>query len=100
MRIRSRTMRPASRRWRTFWINTATRLVLSVPEPEFLQGDFSKLVDNQGRQILIYDPSTGHDVNGTWVRTPFAGNKIPPSKLNPIAQKILGFHPKPNQPFA
>jgi hypothetical protein len=79
---------------------TPTPLVLSVPEPEFLQGDFSKLVDNQGRPIVIYDPSTGHDVNGTWVRSPFDGNKIPPSRLNPIAQKILSFYPKPNQPFA
>src|SRR5205814_680620 len=76
---------------------TPTPLVLSVPQPEFLQGDFSKLVDNQGRLITIYDPNTGKDVNGTWTREPFAGNKIPTDRLNPIAVKILSFYPKPNQ---
>ena len=78
---------------------TPTPLNLSVPEPEFLTGDFSKLVDNQGRQIVIYDPTTGHDVNGVWTRAPFQGNKIPGNQINPIAQKILGYFPKPNRPF-
>ncbi len=76
---------------------TPTPLVLSVPEPEFLQGDFSKLVDTQGRQIVIYDPATGRNVNGTWTRDAFPGNKIPSNRLNPIALKLLSFYPKPNQ---
>ena len=40
-------------------------------------GDFSGLVDAQGRQIIIYDPATGRDVNGVWTRDPFPGNRIP-----------------------
>lgn len=76
---------------------TPTPLNLSVPEPEFLRGDFSKLVDPQGRQIKIYDPSTGRaDASGAFVRDPFPGNIIPSNRLNPIAQKILGYYPKPN----
>lgn len=76
---------------------TPTPLVLSVAEPEFLQGDFSKLKDNQGRLITIYDPTTGRDVNGTWTRDPFPNNVIPANRLNPVALKILNFYPKPNQ---
>lgn len=76
---------------------TPTPLVLSVPEPEFLQGNFSKLVDNTGRQIAIYDPKSGRDVNGTWTRDQFPNNQIPANRINPIAAKILSFYPKPNQ---
>jgi hypothetical protein len=68
----------------------------SVPAPEFATGDFSRLVDGQGRQIVIYNPFTGADLNGTWTRQPFTGNRIPANLINPIAQKILGYHPAPN----
>ena len=75
---------------------TPTPLNLSVPAPEFLDGDFSKLVDGAGRRITIYDPQTGRDVNGTWTRNPFADNKIPANRIHPIARRILGVYPKPN----
>ncbi len=69
---------------------------LSVPAKEFLDGDFSKNVDGQGRQIVIYDPGTGRDVAGVWTREPFALNRIPANRLNPIAKNILSFFPAPN----
>ncbi|MDQ6676513.1 MAG: carboxypeptidase regulatory-like domain-containing protein [Acidobacteriota bacterium] len=76
---------------------TPTPLNLSVPQPEFLSGDFSKLVDSQGRKITIYDPNTGRvDASGNFVRDAFPGNIIPSNRLNPISQKILGYFPKPN----
>ena len=76
---------------------TPTPLNLSIPQPEFFSGDFSKLVDSQGRKVTIYDPSTGRvDANGNFVRDAFPGNIIPSNRLNPIAQKILGYFPKPN----
>jgi hypothetical protein len=71
-------------------------ITASVPTAEMLNGDFSKLADSLGRKITIYDPNTGRDVNGTWVREAFAGNTIPASRVNPIAQKILGYMSKPN----
>ncbi len=75
---------------------TPTPLFLNVPAPEMLTGDFSNLKDGNGQKIVIYDPTTGRDVNGTWTRDPFPGNIIPANRLNPIAQKILGYQPKPN----
>src|SRR5438105_571189 len=44
--------------------NTPRPFTLSVPAPEFSTGDFSKLVNGVGQQIVIYDPATGKDVNG------------------------------------
>lgn len=75
---------------------TPTPLTLSVPAPEMLNGDFSRLVDLAGRQIVIYDPATGRDVNGTWTRDAFPGNIIPANRINPVAKNILDFQPKPN----
>ena len=75
---------------------TPTPLRLSVPAPEFLNGDFSNLKDSNGNKITIYNPFTGRDVNGTWTRDPFPDNKIRGDLLNPIAVKILSLYPKPN----
>jgi outer membrane receptor protein involved in Fe transport len=73
-------------------------LTLSVPEPEMRNGDFSRLVDSQGRKITIYDPATGRDVNGTWTRDAFPNNVIPAGRVNPVAQKVLSYMRKPNRP--
>lgn len=75
-------------------------LALSVPMPEMLDGDFSKLVDGAGRPIIIYDPLTGRadsTAPGGWRRDPFPNNIIPANRINPIAKKILGFQPKANR---
>ncbi|MBI3209281.1 MAG: TonB-dependent receptor [Candidatus Solibacter usitatus] len=74
---------------------------LSVPEPEMIDGDFSRLANNRGQRIVIYDPSAGQTAaNGAWVRAAFAGNMIPASRIHPVTRKILGYMPKPNQPSA
>ncbi len=86
-------------------------LTLSVPTPEMMNGDFSGLADAAGNPITIYDPLSATEANN-WARTPFkcdaAGNpiggvpegtpcnKIPRDRINPIAQRILSFYPKPN----
>jgi hypothetical protein len=77
---------------------TPTPLTLSVPAPEFYQGDFSKLVNSAGQQIVIYDPQTirKDDATGKYIRTPFTGNRIPQDRINPIALNIMKFYPKPN----
>src|SRR6185312_4350516 len=76
--------------------DTPRPYTLSTPAPEFANGDFSKLVNGVGQPITIYDPTTGQNVNGTWVRQPFAGNIIPTSRINPVAKNIMGYFPAPN----
>ena len=50
-------------------------------------GDFSDIA-----QQSIYDPATGHP------RVPFAGNKIPLTRLDPVALAALNYFPTPNLP--
>jgi len=83
--------------WEQYSEGTPTPLNLSVPQPEFLRGDFSKLTDAAGNKITIYDPATGAlDASGNFVRQPFPNNMIPQNRLNPIALKILGYQPQAN----
>jgi len=55
-----------------------------VPSLKELAGDFSETP----KQLI--DPLTGQ---------PFAGNIIPPNRINTIAQNIATFYPKPNMPL-
>ena len=71
-------------------------LILSVPEPQMRDGDFSRLADARGRRITIYDPATGRNINGVWTRDPFPGNIIPKARISPIARRIVDYYPLPN----
>src|SRR5579872_5383823 len=64
----------------------------TYPTDAMRQGDFS----GPG-QATIYDPATTTKVNGQFVRQPFAGNKIPTSRLDPVALAIQKYYPEPNQ---
>jgi hypothetical protein len=70
--------------------NYSTRF--TIPTRELSAGDFSATGTN------IYDPTTG-DANGR-NRTPFAGNKIPDSRISSVARHMLGLMPAPNIPGA
>ncbi|MBA2354688.1 MAG: carboxypeptidase regulatory-like domain-containing protein, partial [Acidobacteria bacterium] len=77
--------------------STPNPATLTVPQPDFVRGDFSNLRDAQGRLITIYDPLTGRNVNGQWVRDPFPGNQIPANRINPVAGQAAGYFLQPNQ---
>jgi hypothetical protein len=63
------------------------------------QGNFSQTFTSAGSLITIYDPSTLTVLsNGTRQRTPFPGNIVPPSEINPVSQAVIGFYPQPNLP--
>ena len=70
----------------------------TLPTPDMLKGDFSKLYNDDGDLVKVYDPLStvlGAD-NKTYVRTQFAGNIIPASRISPIAAKVASFYPAPN----
>lgn len=47
----------------------------------------------------IFDPATTtQTTNGTFQRTPFAGNIIPANRLDPAALNIINLFPAPNRP--
>ncbi len=64
----------------------------SFPLAEWRTGNFSSLQSAQGAAIGIYDPLTTAS-NG--LRTQFAGNIIPASRINPVTKNVLGFYPMP-----
>jgi hypothetical protein len=63
--------------------------LLSIPNEDFRRGDFSKLVDRNGRQIPIYDPATTQTVNGVPTRQQFPGNIIPQNRFSEVAKNII-----------
>ena len=81
----------------------------TVPTAAFRQGDFSGALTGRtlgtsptGAAILenmIYDPTTNFAAsNGSIVRTPFPGNIIPSSRIDPAAAKIQALIPNPLTP--
>jgi hypothetical protein len=66
--------------------------LFTVPTQAMVQGNFSA----EGRNI--YDPlSTLPNGNGGFTRSPFPGNIIPVSEMDPVALKIAQLLPAPNQ---
>ncbi|MCC6863025.1 MAG: TonB-dependent receptor [Bryobacterales bacterium] len=66
------------------------QLFADVPTADMFQGDFSF----NGLGYPVYDPtSTRQDAKGTWIRDPFPGNRIPPSRFDPVASKFLTYKP-------
>ncbi len=70
----------------------------TVPTEAERQGDFSYFlgVPNGANRFTIYDPRTARLENNNVVRTPFPGNKIPFSALNPAYQAFTKLFPLPN----
>jgi len=65
--------------------------IADVPPPALRTGDFSQVATK------IYDPSSRQiGPNGVVIATPFPGNVIPQSQLNPAAVAIAQLVPAPN----
>jgi hypothetical protein len=69
----------------------AAQRIATIPTAAMRKGDLSSASQ------AVYDPLTGDQVSGM-SRTPFPGNIIPLSRLDPIVQKILSFVPPTNLP--
>jgi hypothetical protein len=78
-----------------------------VPTAAQREGDFSAALrptcntDPAGEQVClneVFDPNTNHTVNGIVERTPFPGNIIPASRIDPTAAIIQNMIPMPNTP--
>ncbi|MPY90178.1 MAG: hypothetical protein GEU99_19920 [Luteitalea sp.] len=88
---------------RTFWFTSYEGLRrrqsntrgFRVPTMAMRQGDFSDLVDAQGRQYVLYDSQTT-DANGQ--RQAFPGNVIPSGRISPVAEQLFAVTPQPTLP--
>ena len=93
---------------RTFWFfsweGTRSRIdstvLLAVPTPEMMQGDFRGLVDGQGRQIALYDPFTTDPKTWQRQRLSYRGipNMIDPARISPVAKFLFSITKGPTLP--
>ncbi|MEZ5402844.1 MAG: carboxypeptidase regulatory-like domain-containing protein [Bryobacteraceae bacterium] len=60
----------------------------SVPTAQMRQGDFSQI------NGAVYDPAT---INAAGARQPFANNRIPAARINPVGAKFVSFYPAANR---
>jgi hypothetical protein len=80
----------------------------TVAIPEERGGDFSRTVDASGAELPIFDPRTTR-VNPNfnpsapvtvdnlqYLRDPFPDNKIPTTRLDPVAVRSVSLYPLPN----
>jgi hypothetical protein len=76
----------------------ASGSIITIPTKAFQTGDFSALANAAG-QIPIFDPaSTVSDGLGSFVRTPFTGNLIPPSRITQPARIVAQYMPNQTLP--
>ncbi len=78
-----------------YQLRSAATRSIAVPTPAFRQGDFSGLVDGQGRPFTIYDGLTTD--SRTWARQPFPGNQVPISRQSPLAKYLYSVTPLPTR---
>jgi hypothetical protein len=65
-------------------------------------GDFSNTRDSNGALIGVYDPATTqvNPKGNGYVRSALPGNKVPTSRMDPVALNVLKYVPLPNVPAA
>jgi hypothetical protein len=76
-------------------LRQASTRSVTMPTAEMRQGDFSGLVDAQGRRFTLYDPLT---TQANWSRLPFQNNQIPVSRRSPLATHLYNITPTPTLP--
>ncbi|HYP05175.1 MAG TPA: TonB-dependent receptor [Bryobacteraceae bacterium] len=71
----------------------AVNELLSLAPAEFRTGNFSNLVDRNGRQIPIYDPASTLCAGGNCTREQFPGNIIPSNRISSVSRRIVELMP-------
>lgn len=75
-----------------------TVVTTSVPTDFQKSGDFSKTLASNGQLVTIYDPATTRpdpSNPGQYLRSPFADNRIPQGRIDPVSAKIQSYYPAP-----
>lgn len=68
-------------------------VLMTVPSLLERTGDFSQSYNANGTLATIYDPATGTPSS----RTPFPGNRVLSTRVDPVALNVLKFFPNPNR---
>jgi len=69
---------------------------LVTPTAAEIGGNFAGVTNSDGTPKIIYDPlTTVKNPDGTYTRTPFAGNVIPTGRISPIGAAIAAYYKAP-----
>lgn len=85
---------------KTFWFTNyegaregnAIDFLGSTPTARMRQGDFGEVTQP------IYDPFSLATIDGAATRTAFPNNRIPDSRQDPVARRVIAFYPEANRP--
>ncbi len=85
--------------WEEYRLRRSSPRILTVPVPEFLQGNFADLRTAKGDAIPLFDPDTTrpNPDGGGLVRDPYPNNQVPSSKFDPAARNVIPWYPAPNR---
>jgi hypothetical protein len=79
--------------------NSPDAFTTTVPTAAQKKGDFSQTFNDDGTLQQLFNPFDVHqDADGNYIRTPFAGNIIPDSLMDPVAKNIMALYPDPTGP--
>src|SRR5258708_4301112 len=81
--------------------NAGAFSLFSVPTAAERAGDFSQVINQAGQLKQIYNPFSAAPAAanpGQFIRSPFPGNIIPKSMLDPAGLASVGYYPTPNLP--
>ncbi|HYO83191.1 MAG TPA: carboxypeptidase-like regulatory domain-containing protein, partial [Bryobacteraceae bacterium] len=81
--------------WEKFSLRQSANQLVFVPTLAMRQGDFSNVPNAAGVQFQLYDPDSTDE---NLVRTPFPNNRIPISRMSPLARALYEATPLPTLP--
>lgn len=84
--------------WEQWKMNEPINNLFTLPTDAERTGDFSKSLNAIGLPQMIFDPWTTQVAGNAVTRTPFPGNIIPASNLDPSAMRFMKDIWKPNNP--
>jgi outer membrane receptor protein involved in Fe transport len=89
--------------WERFHERAVATNFRTVPTALQRAGNYSQTFDNQGRNIIVYDPLTTipNPANPAQrIRSAFPGNVLPANRLSPQGLAMVAYYPNPNNPGA
>lgn len=82
--------------WQRDSDNSPYNSLARVPSSAERQGDFSVTLSPSGSPVRLYDPLTTVVTGNKATRQPFAGNRIDPSRFDPMGKALMDFYPQAN----
>lgn len=82
--------------WQRDSDNSPFNQLARVPSADERQGDFSATLSPSGSRLMLYDPLTTVVTGNKATRQPIAGNRLNPSRFDPMGKALMNFYPQAN----